>query len=506
MNYLLGLDIGTSGVKAILISVDGKIIDTKQRTYPLSSPRSGWTEQNPGDWWQETQKVIAEIIQKNPVDSARIKALSLSGQMHSSVFLDKNREVIRPAILWSDTRTSKQCQEIYNKVGGVKKLINQVSNKALEGFTAPKILWLRENEPANYEKISTLLLPKDYIRYKLTGELATEESDAAGTILYDVKKREWSTEVLKSLNIDKGILPPVLKSIDAAGKVSDEIAKKTGLKAGTPVIAGGADNACGAVGSGIVKEGKVMVSIGSSGVVLAQTNEAVADQEGRIHLFNHANPGSWYLMGVMLSAGMSFSWLKESLYDNQYDYSTLNKKAAETEPGSDGLLFLPYLYGERAPYADADARGVHFGISGEHKVGHFARSVMEGVSFGLKDSLELMRAQEVKINEVRAIGGGSKSKIWQQILADILGEEISLINIEEGPAFGAALIAGVGIGVYNDFKEVEEKIIKVSDKIKPIKENVEIYQNYYQLYQSLYDSLESDFKKLTSIRDSINSS
>ena len=502
MNYLLGLDIGTSGVKALLVSLEGKIISSKTASYPLKTPHSGWAEQSPYDWEEATVKVIRETISNNYIDSSQIKGISLSGQMHSSVFLNEKMEVIRPAILWSDTRTSKQCKEIYAKAGGLDQLIHYVSNPALEGFTAPKILWLKENEPENYEKVKYILLPKDYIRYRLTNELFTEVSDAAGTLLFDVIKKRWSTSLLKKLEIDQNLLPPVLNSFDLAGKITKNIAEQTGLTPGTPVVAGGADNACGAVGSGIIEEGRVMVSIGSSGVVLAQTNNPQADQEGRIHLFNHVCPHSWYMMGVTLSAGMSYEWIKKNLFNNSLDYTKLDQLAEEINPGSEGLIFLPYLYGERTPHNDANARGVYFGISGKHDQRHFVRSVLEGVTFALKDSLELIKDKGVKIKEIRAIGGGAKSRIWQQILADILGKEISLLNVEEGPAFGAALIAGVGVGVYNSFAEAVNRIIKVKKTVIPSIQNTEKYNHYYQLYKKLYYSLKEDFKELKNLTSS----
>jgi len=496
MGYLLGLDIGTSGVKALLISIEGKIISSKTVAYTLATPHSGWAEQSPDDWWEATLKVIRETISDHPIASNQIKGISLSGQMHSSVFLDEKMKVIRPAILWSDTRTSGQCQEIYAKAGGLAKLIHYVSNPALEGFTAPKILWLKENEPDNYKKVKHVLLPKDYIRYRLTGELFTEVSDAAGTLLFDVIKKRWSTDLLKKLEINRDFLPPVLNSFDLAGKITKSIADRTGLHSGNPVVAGGADNACGAVGSGITEAGRVMVSIGSSGVVLAQTNNPQADQKGRIHLFNHACPDSWYMMGVMLSAGMSYEWLQKKLFNRSLDYNKLDRLAEEIAPGSEGLIFLPYLYGERTPHNDANARGVYFGISGKHDQRHFIRSVLEGVAFALKDSLELMKDKSVKIKEIRMIGGGAKSRIWQQILADILNEKINLLNVEEGPAFGAALIAGVGVGLYKSFTEAGNKLIKIERTILPVIQNTERYHKHYQLYKKLYYSLKENFKEL----------
>jgi xylulokinase len=502
MEYLLGLDIGTSGVKALLISVEGKIVSNKTESYPLLTPHSGWAEQSPYDWWEATVKVIRKTISDILIDSNQIKGISLSGQMHSSVFLNEKMEVIRPAILWSDTRTSKQCKEIYAKAGGLDQLIHYVSNPALEGFTAPKILWLKENEPENYQKVKHILLPKDYIRYRLTNELFTEVSDAAGTLLFEVIKKRWSASLLEKLEIDQDFLPPVLNSFDLAGRITKNIAEQSGLKFKTPVVAGGADNACGAVGSGIIQEGRVMVSIGSSGVVLAQTNNPQADQEGRIHLFNHACPDSWYMMGVTLSAGMSYEWLEKKLFNHSLDYTKLDQLAEEIKPGSEGLIFLPYLYGERTPHADANARGVYFGISGKHDQRHFIRSVLEGVTFALKDSLELIKDKGVMIKEIRAIGGGAKSRIWQQILADILGEEINLLNVEEGPAFGAALIAGVGVGVYDSFAEAVNRIIKVKKIVVPGIQNAQRYNQYYQLYKKLYYSLKEDFKELKKLTSS----
>ncbi|RAK07216.1 xylulokinase [Halanaerobium saccharolyticum] len=496
MQYSLGLDIGTSAVKALLMDQNGEIVAENSEGYLLATPQSGWAEQNPEDWWEASQKVIKDLISENEIDNSKIEAISFSGQMHSSVFLDKNMEIIRPAILWSDTRTSAECEEIYERVGGIEKLAELVSNPALEGFTAPKILWLRNNEPENFKKLEKVLLPKDYIRYKLSGELGMDLSDAAGTLLCDVKAEDWSAEMMEKLELEKSIMPPVLKSVDIVGPVTAEAAEQTGLSTSTKIVAGGADNACGSIGSGIIKAGRVMASLGSSGVVVAQTDQAKADPEGRIHLFNHAVPNSYYMMGVVLSAGMSFKWMKEEMFNNELDFEQLNKEAAAVAAGSEGLTFLPYLYGERTPHADADARGVFFGISGKHQRGHFIRSVMEGVSFALKDSLELIKARGVEIDEIRLIGGGANSELWQQITADIFGETISLINIEQGPAFGAAIIAGVGAGVFSDFESIVEELVEVVKTVEPITENVKKYRRNYEIYQGLYGDLKDRFKDL----------
>src|SRR6056297_2184637 len=404
MSYLLGIDIGTSNVKVLIISSNGKLVATEEKSYPLHSPNQGWSEQDPHDWWNSTKAAIKTIISKNKIDSSNIFSLSLSGQMHSLVLLNKKKEVIRRAILWNDTRTSQQCKDILQRVGGLEELIKLVSNPALEGFTAPKILWIRDNEPENYKKIKHILLPKDYIRYKLTNEIKSEVSDNAGTLLFDVENKKWSKEMLKILNIDKELLPEVIKSTEVAGYITKKAAVDTGLKVGTSVIAGGADNACGAVGSGIIKNGRVMISIGTSGVVLAQSNIPTPDQKGRIHLFNHSYPDKFYMMGVMLSAAGSFNWLKEKMYNDKYSIKKLNELARNSKPGSNGLVFLPYLNGERTPHADSNARGVYFGLSNKHDIRHIVRSTMEGVAFGLKDSFGLIKSKDIKVEQIRVIG------------------------------------------------------------------------------------------------------
>ena len=496
MKYLIGLDIGTSGVKGLLVSKQGKIAASFRSGYEVHNPKSGWAEQDPEDWWQATREVLQKLTQKLKDSSSEVSCISFSGQMHSSVFLDKDDQVIRPAILWSDTRTSDECQEIEDKVGGRKNLIKLTGNRALEGFTAPKVLWLRNNEPENYAKCHTLLLPKDYIRWRLTGQKNMDYSDAAGTLMLDVAGKQWNSELLSALQIDKSILPPLCESVDIVGKVTKGAAELTGLKEGTPVVAGGADNACGAVGSGMIKEGRVMVSVGSSGVVLAPAQNYQAEPEGKLHLFNHAAPDSYYYMGVMLAAGQALSWAKNNILPESWNYDILNNRASQISPGSEGLIFLPYLYGERTPHADAQARGVFFGLSARHDKSHLARSVMEGVTFGLKDSLELIKKRGVVIEKVRAIGGGAKSKVWQQIIADIFAVPVDLLEMEEGPAFGAAMLAGVGVGMFKDFSEVDKELIKVRTTIEPKAENIDKYQKNYQVYKSLYPALKDIFPSI----------
>jgi xylulokinase len=492
MSILLGIDLGTSGVKVLAINNAGHTLAAVNVSYPLLQPRAGWAEQNPIDWWQGVIEALNKILSNSYVSANSVSALSISGQMHGSVFLDSDNNVIRNPILWNDTRTVEQCRYITDTVGE-EQLLRLVGNPALEGFTAPKLIWLRDNEPENYKKLKTLLLPKDFILYKLTGRVCTEMSDAAGTLLLDVKNRCWSEKLCTLLDIEISLLPEVLESVDLVGTLSKEAAEKTGLPEAVKVIAGGADNACSAVGNGIVEEGIVLASIGSSGVVLAHTNSMSHDPHGRIHSFTHSVPYRWYLMGVMLSAGMSMSWLKNELVGREYDY--INQEAASVRAGSEGVIFLPYLYGERTPHRDPLARGVFFGLSGVHSQKHLMRSVFEGVAFGLKDSLELIKELGITPRQIRITGGGAKSPLWRQILADVFSTEVSTMQSDEGPAFGAALLAGIGSGIFINAEQATAQTVKVGETTAPGKENSEKYASIYPRFRSLYNSLKEDFKK-----------
>ena len=492
MAILLGIDLGTSGVKVLAINEKGEALASTNVSYPLLQPRAGWSEQDPEEWWKGTVEAIKNILKNPAVKSDAVVALSLSGQMHGSVFLDSNNQVIRNPILWNDTRTFGECQVITDTIGE-ENLLDFVGNPALEGFTLPKVLWLRKNEPDNYKKLKTLMLPKDYVVYRLTGRICTEYSDAAGTLLLDVKNRSWSRDVCNKLDIDSSILPELLDSTSVVGPLTNSASEETGLPADVLVIAGGADNACSAVGNGIIEEGVVLASIGTSGVVLAYTNDMHHDPKGRIHSFNHAVPNHWYLMGVMLSAGMSMSWLKNELVNRDYDY--INEQAAQIAPGSEGVMFLPYLFGERTPHRDSKARGVYFGISGIHKQKHLIRAVFEGVAFGLKDSLELIKELGIKPSQIRVTGGGAKSILWRQILADVFTAEVRTMQADEGPAFGAALIAGVGAGVYANTEEAVKNTVALGKSFEPNKENCRRYEEIYPLFKSLYNSLKEDYKK-----------
>jgi xylulokinase len=491
MAILLGIDLGTSGIKILAVNEKGEILASASEAYPLIQPQAGWAEQNTEDWWQGFLKAVKQIIADPAVKTSDIKALSLSGQMHGSVFLDKDGKVIRNPLLWNDTRTHRQCEYI-TKTVGEKKLLEMVGNPALEGFTLPKLIWLRDNEPENYKKVKTLFLPKDYIVYRLTGKLSTEMSDAAGSLLLDVKNRKWSEDLCGALDIDPGILPPVIESTDIAGIISSKASAETGLPIGVKVIGGGADNACGAVGNGIVEEGIVLASIGSSGVVLAHSNKMEYDPHGRIHSFNHSVPHNWYLMGVTLSAGLSMSWMKNNLFKTDYD--TINSEAASVHAGSKGLIFLPYISGERTPHRDPMARGAFIGLSGIHEQKHMMRSVFEGVSFALKDSLELIKGLGVKPKQIRVTGGGAKSNLWRQILADVFNKDVVTMQADEGPAYGAALIAGVGAGTWSDLPEAVQKTVRVGKTTKANPKDAEAYDKIYPLFKSLYQSLKNDFR------------
>ena len=505
MTYLIGIDVGTTGAKTILIDEQGNLVASSLEEYPLHTPRPKWAEQDPADWWRATVNSIKNVLAQSKVKPDDVKGLGLSGQMHGLVLIDKDHNVLRPAILWCDVRTTEQCRYITEKVGK-DLLVRSTCNPALEGFTAPKVIWVRDNEPEIYEKAFKMMLPKDYVRFLLTGEIASEVSDAAGTILFDVRNREWSREVLDKLEISPDLMPPCYESIDVCGRITPKVAEMTGLKPGTPVVGGGADNACTAVGNGIVVTGKTSASIGTSGTMLTPTDTPEVDPDLRAHTFCHCVPHKWYIMGVMLSAGGAFRWFRDTLGQKEIEqaeekgidpYEILTGEAAKVEPGCEGLIFLPYLIGERTPHGDANAKGVFFGLTLRHKKEHITRSVMEGVTFGMRDSLEIIKGLGLDVGQITATGGGARSALWRQMQADIYGAEVVTINIAEGPAFGAAILAGVGAEVYNSIQEATSEIVEVTSKTQPIKDNVKVYEEYYQIYRSLYPALKPEFDNVS---------
>lgn len=482
----LGIDIGTGGSRSVVIDETGAVITTATAFHKdFASPEIGWAEQNPDDWWRACKETIAEILQT--VKAEEIGAIGFSGQMHGSVFLDAADKVIRPALLWCDQRTAKQCADIIEKIGA-EKLIKLVSNPAVTGFTLPKILWLRENEPENFARVKTVLLPKDYIRLKLSGDKASDVADSSGTLLFDVANRRWSNEMLDALEIDKNLLPQVYESIEITGVVSQKAAEQTGLKAGTKVVAGAGDNAAGAIGMGITHPGTVSATIGTSGVIFAVTDAPKLDLKGRIHTLCHAIPGRWHNTGVTLAAGLSLKWFREN-FGNGKNYDKLTNEAATISSGADGALWLPYLMGERAPHLDPNARAAFIGITASHTKAHLIRAVLEGVVFSLRDSLEIFKSAGAEISSVRLGGGGAKSSLWRQIQADVYNREVEILESDEGAAFGAAVLAGVGAGKWKTVDEACEKTIRVAETIKPNPESVEVLNKNYEAYQLLYNAL-----------------
>lgn len=507
MSYLIGVDIGTSGTKTVLFDEKGNSIASALYEYPLYQPNIGWAEQDPEDWWQATYTTIKAVISKSGVNPADIKGLGLSGQMHGLVMIDKDGKVLRKSIIWCDQRTSYECEQITNLVGK-QRLIEITANPALTGFTASKIMWVKNNEPDVYEKAFKILLPKDYIRYKLTGEFATEVSDASGMQLLDVPARKWSDEVLTKLDIDKSLLAKVYESYEISGTVHNTAAELTGLSIGTPVAGGGGDQAAGAVGNGIVKPGVVSSTIGTSGVVFAYSDNVTIDPSGRVHTFCHAVPGTWHVMGVTQGAGLSLKWFRDNFCMSEKETAALlevdpyyltDGQAALSKPGCEGLIYLPYLMGERTPHLDPDAKGVFFGLSAKHTRRDMIRSVLEGVGYSLKDCMDIIKGMGIEVNEVRASGGGGKSKIWRQIQADMFNTDMVTINSSEGGALGVALLAGVGCGIYSSVAQACDAAISTVAKQAPIENNVIIYNKYHKVYKKLYTGLKDSFKDVSGI-------
>jgi xylulokinase len=495
-NYLLGIDLSTSTAKALLIDTAGGIIAVGSTPLTLSTPRPLWSEQDPQAWWEGVANSIRQVLDQTKIDPARIKAIGLTGQMHGLVLLDQNGQVLRPAILWNDQRTGSQCDEIRSRIGR-ERLIQICGNDALTGFTAPKILWVQQNEPEIYARVKHILLPKDYIRYRLTGDFGMDKADGSGTILFDLKSRTWSTELLSALGIPAEWLPPTWEGPEFTGKVNSQASEQTGLKPGTPVAAGGGDQAAQAVGVGAVEPGVVALTVGTSGVVFATTPSALVEPEGRLHAFCHAAPGLWHFMGVMLSAAGSLQWYRDTLAPNE-SFDDLLKAAADVPPGCEGLIYLPYLSGERTPYPDPLARGAFIGLTLRHTRAHMTRAVLEGVAFGLKDSFQLIRNAGLgEIRQVRASGGGMKGALWRQILADVLETELVETNTTEGAAYGAALLAGVGAGNWPDVATACENCIQLTRKTSPESTRQSTYRHYYQVYRDLYPALKSSFDKMT---------
>jgi xylulokinase len=493
--YFLGIDTSTTSSKALLIDEQGAVIAVASSPHTLQTPKPLWSEQNPGEWWEAVSASIRSVLETAGVSGESVAAVGLTGQMHGLVLLDESGNVLRPAILWNDQRTQSQCDEIHQIIGR-EKFIQITGNIALTGFTAPKILWVKENEPQVFAKAKHVLLPKDYVRLKLTGEYAMDKADGAGTVLFDLKSRDWSDEVLAALEIPRSWMPKTFEGPEFTGYVTKEAAALTGLKVGTPVAAGGGDQAAGAVGVGAVEPGIVGLTVGTSGVVFATTPSALIEPEGRLHAFCHAVPGMWHFMGVMLSAAGSLQWYRDTLAP-QMSFDDLLKEAEVVPAGSEGLQFLPYLSGERTPHPDPLARGAFIGLTLRHSRGHMTRAVLEGVSFGLKDSFTLIQNAGLgAITQVRASGGGTKGALWRQIMASVLEAELVTVNTTEGGAYGAALLAGVGAGAWSDVPAACKAAIKITGKTAPQDSQIEAYRKAYSLYQGFYPLLKPSFEKM----------
>jgi xylulokinase len=493
--YFLGIDTSTTASKALLVDENGAVVAVASSPHTVQTPRPLWSEQEPQEWWTAVAAAIRAVLKTSGVDAQQIAAVGLTGQMHGLVLLDERGNVLRPAILWNDQRCQSQCDEIHRRIGK-ERFIQITGNVALTGFTAPKILWVQENEPDIFARARQVLLPKDYIRYRLTGEYGMDKADGAGTVLFDLKRRDWSPEVLDALEIDPTWMPPTFEGPAFTGQVTAEAAVITGLKAGTPVAAGGGDQAAQAVGVGAVEPGVVALTVGTSGVVFATTPEPYIEPEGRLHAFCHAVPGRWHFMGVMLSAAGSLQWYRDTLAPRM-SFDELVAEAANVPVGSEGLQFLPYLTGERTPHPDPLARGAFIGLTVRHGRAHMTRAVLEGVSFGLKDSFTLIQNAGLgEISQVRASGGGVKSALWRQILASVLEAELVTVNATEGAAYGAALLAGVGAGRWPGVVSACQAAVTLTGSTQPDAAEIEPYREAYGVYQELYPALKATFSKL----------
>lgn len=500
MPYLLGIDVSTTATKALLIDEAGDVVAVASSEYTFDTPQPLWTEQEPALWWEGAVDSIRRVLQQTQIAPGEVAGIGLTGQMHGLVLLDEAGQVLRPAILWNDQRTGRQCEEIRERLGK-ERLVQITGNDALTGFTAPKILWVKDHEPEYFERARHILLPKDYLRYRLTDVYATDKAGAGGTLLMDVKRRDWSDEVLEALGIPRAWLPPTHEGTEVTGTVSKAAAAATGLAPGTPVVAGGGDQAAQAVGVGAIGEGVIALTLGTSGVVFATADRPFVEPEGRLHSFPHAVPGKWHLMGVMLSAAGSLRWYRDTFAPGR-SYDALLEDAAALPVGSEGLLFLPYLTGERTPHPDPHARGAFVGMTVRHTQAHFTRAVLEGVAFGLRDSFTLMqRAGLASPEEVRISGGGARSPVWRQIFADALDTDLVTVGTTEGAAFGAALLAGVGTGVWPDVETACSRTIRTTGTTEADLDNAQAYTAYYRRYTELYPALKPTFDRLARLEE-----
>ncbi|AIQ71081.1 xylulokinase [Paenibacillus graminis] len=497
MKYVIGVDLGTSAVKTVLVDPQGKVAFEHSESYPLSRPQPNWSEQNPEDWVEGTLVSLRRLIEVSGIDPAQVDGISFSGQMHGLVLVDRQGKSLRPAILWNDTRTTAQCRKIEKVLG--TKLIEIARNRALEGFTLPKILWVQENEPEVLAQAELFLLPKDYVRYRLTGDYAMDYSDAAGTLLLDVGAKTWSAEIAEAFGLPVTLCPKLVECFDLTGTLLPEIAEASGLLPATKVFAGGADNACGALGAGILGEGRTMCSIGTSGVVLSYESNKDLNLEGKVHFFNHGEKDAYYIMGVTLAAGYSLTWFKETFAGDK-SFDALLQGVDSIPAGSGGLLFTPYIVGERTPHPDPNIRGSFIGMDAGHTLNHFTRAVLEGITFSLRESIDIVRDSGKEITEVVAIGGGAKNEAWLQMQADIFNASVIKLESEQGPAMGAAMLAAYGSGWFASLSECAEAFIRPAEVYKPNAQQAEVYDGLFHLYQQVYGQTRELNDKLAAYR------
>lgn len=493
--YFLGIDVGTGGTRALIVDEQGHVTSSATEEHEaFASPQIGWAEQDPDDWWRACGIAVRKALERGSLESGQIACVGFSGQMHGAVMLDATDAVVRPALIWCDVRTEKQCLDLTRRIGA-DRLIRLTCNPALPNFTLTKFLWVRENEPENWKRVRSVMLPKDYVRFRMTGERAIDVADASGTLLLDVANRRWSADIIRHADIDESMLPRLYESQEVCGRVVAAGASSTGLKIGTPVVAGAGDQAAGATGMGIVAPGAVSATIGTSGVVFAATDRPALDPKGRLHTFCHAVPGRWHVMGVTQAAGLSLRWFRDrfgsGMEDGRDPYERLTAEASAVPPGSDGLLWAPYLMGERTPHLDPNARGALIGLTASHTRGHVIRSILEGVAFSLRDSFTLFSEMSVPVTRVRLGGGGARSRLWRQIQADVYGRDVEMVEAEEGAAYGAAILAAVGAGRWNSVDGACEELVRVAQVVRPQPAVTEIMAAQYQSYRRIYPAIRS---------------
>lgn len=493
---VMGIDVGTSGTRALVMNADGRILASATAEHePFASPHVGWAEQHPDDWWRAARVAIRKAQKDSKLRADQILCVGFSGQMHGAVMLDAQGAVVRPAPIWCDVRTQKQCDELTEQLGR-EQLIELTSNPALTNFTLTKLLWTREHEAANWERVRSVMLPKDYVRFKLTGEVATDVADASGTLMLDVARRRWSAEILRAVELDASVLPALYESPEVCGQISQAGAKASGLAYGMPVVAGAGDQAAGALGMGIVTPGAVSATIGTSGVVFAATDRPVTDAEGRLHTFCHAMPSRWHVMGVTQAAGLSLRWLRDTFFTRDAKalidiYDRMTDEAKTAPPGSEKLLWAPYLMGERTPHLDPEVRGALVGLTASHGRAHIIRAILEGVAFSLKDTFMIFEEMRIPIERVRLGGGGARSVLWKRVQADVYGRKVEIVEAEEGAAYGAAILAGVGAGMWRSVESACESVVHVAERLEPNSYNVATLNAQYERYRRIYPAMKS---------------